>query len=140
VKTGARHKPSPTACFARGEGSACSSRLIAAQKYRSAPATPSLSFGGGLRGAGVLVHRIVTGRPCSSPLPSIGSSSRPVLLQEAPLAPSPCSLFLHCLYVDARGFVAGSSPPAAVTHSSQTAAADRSSLVAGKPPSCSIPG
>lgn len=138
MKTGARLQPSPAACFARGEGSACS-RLIAAQKYRSPPATPSLSFGGGLRGAGVLVHRIVTGRPCSSPLPPVRSSSRPVLLQEAPLAPSPRSLILDRAAIDARGFIAGSSPPAAVTHSSQTAAADRSSLVADKPPSCSLP-
>ena len=62
-----------------------------------------------------------------SPLFRSGRSS----LRSIPLAPSRCSLLLALAAGDARGFVAGSSPPAATTRTSQTVETDCSVLMTG---------
>ncbi len=93
-------RPSPTARFARGEGSACGMLAGALVSLRSGDALTA--FGGGLRFAGFQCLEIVDGRPC--------------------YAPSPCFLFLGWRESDARDFVAGSSSPAAPSRSSRTAA------------------
>ncbi len=53
-------RPRPLLAYARFEGSACGGLMRVL--YRSAPATPSLSFGGGLRFAGMSGPDMLTAR------------------------------------------------------------------------------
>lgn len=53
-------RPRPLLAYARFEGSACGWCTVAF--YRFAPATPSLSFGGGLRFAGISGRDVLTAR------------------------------------------------------------------------------